>query len=405
MLINRDELSRKMLEGELTSLDDLNSVLRAMIKDVVETAMGAEMNGFLGYDRYQKVANEFGNYRNGYSQKELASKVGPIVIDVPRDRKSEFAPGIIKKRQKDIGGFEELILSMYAKGMSTRDIQHHVKEIYNHDISPETVSRITDAVIDKAKEWQHRPLEPIYAIVFMDALFLKLRVDGRVKNVAAYLMVGIDLEGKKECLGIWLGQSESAKYWLSVLNEFKNRGVNDVLIFAVDGLTGFPEAIRAVYPQAEIQRCLVHQVRNSLAQMAWKDRKEVATCLRSIYTAPTEEAGLMALAQFEETWGRKYPHVVMSWKRHWTELATFFKYPEAVRRLIYTTNPIESLHSRVRKTVKGKSVFPTEISLFKALYLAVAEAEKRWTMKTRNWSEIMAQLSIFFQDRLQGYLC
>jgi len=233
-------------------------------------------------------------------------------------------------------------------------------------------------------------LEPIYAIVFMDALFLKLRTDGRVKNVAAYLMVGIDLEGRKECLGIWLGQSESAKYWLGVLNEFKNRGVNDVLIFAVDGLTGFPEAIRAVYPQAEIQRCLVHQVRNSLAQMSWKDRKEVATCLRSIYTAPTEDAGLMALAQFEETWGKKYPHVVMSWRRNWDDLATFFKYPDALRRLIYTTNPIESLNSRGRKTVKGKSVFPTEIALFKALYLAVTEAAKRWTVRTRNWSEILA---------------
>jgi putative transposase len=223
--------------------------------------------------------------------------------------------------------------------------------------------------------------------------------------VAAYLMVGIDLEGRKECLGIWLGQSESAKCWLGVLNEFKNRGVNDVLIFAVDGLTGFPEAIRAVYPLAEIQRCLVHQVRNSLAQMAWKDRKEVASSLRSICTAPTEEAGLMALAEFEDAWGRKYPQVVLSWKRHWPELATFFNYPEAVRRLIYTTNPIESLNSRVRKTVKGKSVFPTEAALFKALYLAVAEAEKRWTMRTRNWSETMAQLSIFFQERLKDYLC
>ena len=260
MLINRDELARKVLEGEITSLDDLNAVLRSMIKDVVETAMGAEMTGFLGYDRYQTPDSDPSNRRNGYSHKELASKVGPI--DVPRDRKSEFTPVIVKKRQKDIGGFEELILSMYAKGMSTRDIQHHVKGIYNHDISPETVSRITDAVIDKAKEWQNRPLEPIHTIVFMDALFLKLRVDGRVKNVAAYLMVGIDLEGRKECPGIWLGQSESAKYWLGVLNEFKKRGVNDVLIFAVDGLAGFPEAIRAVYPQAEIQRCLVHQVRN-----------------------------------------------------------------------------------------------------------------------------------------------
>lgn len=280
-----------------------------MIKDVVETAMGAEMTVFLGYDRYRTPDSAPGNRHNSYNQKELASKVGPIVIDVPRDRKSEFAPAIVKKRLQDSGGFEELILSKSAKRMSTRDIQHRVKKICNHDISPETVTRITDAVIDKAKEWQNRPLEPIYAIAFMDVLFLKPRVDGWVKNVASYLRVGIDLEGKKECLGIGLGQSESAKYWLSVLNEFKNRAVNDVLIFAGDGLTGFPEALWAVYPQAEIQRCLVHLVRNSLAQMAWKDRKEVATCLRSIYTAPTEESGLVALAQFEEIWGRKYPQV------------------------------------------------------------------------------------------------
>jgi len=404
VLINREELARQVLEGEITSLDDLNVVLRSMIKDVVETAMGAEMTGFLGYDRYRKTDSSPGNYRNGFSQKELASKLGPIEIDVPRDRKAEFSPVIVKKRQRDIGGFEDSILSMYAKGMSTRDIQHHIKEIYNHEISPETVSRITDTVLDKAKEWQNRPLQAVYAVVFMDALFLKLRVDGRVKNVAAYLMIGIDLAGNKECLGIWIGQTESAKYWLGVLNEFKNRGVSDVLIFAVDGLAGFPEAIGAVYPHAEIQRCLVHQVRNSLFHVAWKDRKVVATSLRAVYTAPTEEAGLMALAEFEQAWGRKYPHVVMSWKRNWTELATFFKYPGEVRRLIYTTNPIESLNSRVRKTVKGKSVFPTETALFKALYLAVGEATKRWRVRTWNWPEIMAQLSIFFQDRLQAYI-
>lgn len=297
-----------------------------------------------------------------------------------------------------------MILSMYAKGMSVRDIQYHIKEIYNYDVSPETVSKITDAVIERAKEWQNRPLGPIYTIIFMDALFLKLRVDGRVKNVAVYLMIGINLEGKKECLGIWLSQSESSKYWLGVLNELRNRGVNDVLLFAVDGLTGFSEAIHTVYPDADVQRCIVHQVRNSLNQMSWKDRKTVAGALRSIYTAPTEEAGLMALDNFEKKWSHKYPQVVQSWKRNWPELATFFRYPPEVRQLIYTTNPIESLNSRVRKTVKGKVVFPTETALFKALFLAIQEAENRWTMRIKNWPIIMGQISIYFAEKLEAYL-
>ena len=375
-----------------------------MIKEVVETAMGVELTDFLGYEKNKPAGNEQINRRNGYTKKEVTSKLGSIEIDVPRDRNAEFTPYIVKKRQRHIDGFEDLILSMYAKGMSTRDIQQHIKEIYNYEISAESVSRITDAVMEQAREWQARPLEPIYAIIFMDALFLKLRVDGRVKNVAVYLMIGINLEGQKECIGIWLGQSESSKFWLGVLNELRNRGVNDVLLFAVDGLTGFPEAIRAAYPNADVQRCIVHQIRNCLAQMCWKDRKVVAQSLRSIYTAPTEEAGLMALESLEQKWGHKYPHIILSWKRNWSELSTFFKYPDEIRRLIYTTNPIESLNSRVRKTVKGKSVFPTEASIFKALYLAVQEAEKRWTMRIKDWPKIMAQLSIFFQERLQPFL-
>lgn len=258
--------------------------------------------------------------------------------------------------------------------------------------------------MDQAREWQSRPLEPVYAIVFMDALFLKLRVDGRVKNVAAYLMIGINLDGQKECIGIWLGQSESSKFWLGILNELRNRGVNDVLIFAVDGLTGFPDAIHAAYPEADFQKCIVHQIRNSLAQTSWKDRKAVAQGLRSIYSAPTEEAALMSLGSFENEWGQKYPHVVSSWRRNWPELSTFFKYPPEVRKLIYTTNPIESLNSRVRKSVKGKSVFPTETALFKALYLAVQEAEKRWTMRVKDWPQIMGQLAIYFEDKLKNYL-
>ena len=403
MLINREKIAQKVQSGEIARTADLSAILRGMIREVVEAAMGAELTDFLGYEKNRSPESDMANRRNGYSQKELSSKSGPITIDVPRDREAEFTPAIVKKRQKHLDGFEDLILSMYSKGMSTRDIQYHVKEIYNYEISPETVSKITDTVIDRAREWQNRPLEPIYAIVFMDAIFLKLRVDGRVKNVAAYLMIGINLDGKKECLGIWLGQSESSKYWLGVLNELRNRGVNDVLIFAVDGLSRFPQAIHTVYPDADIQRCIVHQIRNSLAQMSWKDRKPVADALRSIYTAPAEEAGQMALQSLEEEWGKKYPQVILSWYRNWAELSTFFRYPAEVRRLIYTTNPIESLNSRVRKTVKGKNVFPTETSLFKALYLAVHEAEKRWTVRTKNWPEIMAQLSVYFQEKLENY--
>ena len=404
MFINKDEIAKKVLSGEISDSTSLNAVLRVMIKDVVETAMKTELDGFLGYDKNHSPENDNGNRRNGYTQKEVSSKFGPISLDVPRDRYAEFSPQVVKKRQKHFDGFEDLILSMYSKGMSTRDIQHHIREIYNYDISAESGSRITESVMEQAREWQSRPLQPVYAIVFMDALFLKLRVDGRVKNEAAFMMIGITLEGQKECLGIWLGQGESSKFWLGLLNELRNRGVNDVLIFAVDGLTGFPEAIHAAFPEADVQRCIVHQIRNSLAQMSWKDRKAVAQGLRSIYTAPTEEAALLALDDFENEWGRQYSHVVSSWRRNWPELSTFFKYPEEVRKLIYTTNPIESLNSRVRKSVSGKRVFPTEASLFKALYLAVQEAESRWTIRIKDWPQIMSQLSVYFEERLKKYM-
>lgn len=404
MLINKEELARKLRSGEIAGLDGLNTVLRGMIKEVVETAMGVELTEFLGYEKNRSPETDNGNRRNGYSKKEVTSKLGPITLDVPRDRNAEFEPLVVKKRQRHLDGFEDLILSMYAKGMTTRDIQSHIKEIYNFDISPEAVSRITDLVIERAREWQNRPLAPIYAIIFMDALYLKLRVDGRVRNVAAYLMLGITISGQKECLGVWIGQNESSRFWLGLLNELRNRGVNDVLIFAVDGLTGFPEAIHAAYPAADVQRCIVHQIRNSLGQMSWKDRKEAAAGLKAIYAAATEEEGLKALDRFEEAWGKKYPQVIRSWRNNWPELATFFRYPEEVRRLIYTTNPIESLNSRVRKTVNGRLVFPTEMAMFKALYLAVQEAEKRWTQSTRDWARILAQLSIYFEERLQPYM-
>ena len=403
MLINKDELIKKLRSGEIPDLDALNGVLRGMIKEVVETAMGAGLTDFLGYDKNKSPEEDDGNRRNGYSKKEVASKLGAIEPEVPRDRKAGFSPAIIKKRKRHLDGFEDLILSMYSKGMTTRDIQGHIKEIYNFDISPEAISRITDAVIEQAREWQNRPLESVYAIVFMDALYLKLRVDGRVKK-AAYRMPGITITGQKECPGIWIGQNESSKFWRGLPNELRNRGVNEVWIFAVDGLTGFPEAIHAAYPESDIQRCIVHQLRNSLGQMSWKDRKAAAASLKYVYTAPTEEEGLKALDQFEEEWEKKYPHVVRSWRANWPELSSFFRYPEEVRRLIYTTNPIESLNSRVRKAVNGRLVFPTEMAMFKALYLAVQEAGKRWTSSVRNWAGILGQLSIYYQERLTLYL-
>jgi len=287
--------------------------------------------------------------------------------------------------------------------MSTRDISSHIEELYEHSLSPETISSITDAIIEKAKEWQVRPLESIYAIVFMDATFLKVRVDGQVRNVATYLMIGITLDGNKEVLGIWIAKTESSKYWLGVLNELKNRGVIDVLIFAIDGLNGFSNAISAVYPYAEVQRCIVHQIRNSLKHVSWKDRKEVANDLKSIYKAVNEESAQLALTEFSDKWGNTYPHIAMSWTSNWNELSTFFKYPEAVRRLIYTTNPIESLNASIKKVIRNKGSSPTEMSAFKLVFLAVSEAQKKWTMRLRNWPEIYSQLNIFFKETIQKH--
>ena len=288
--------------------------------------------------------------------------------------------------------------------MSVRDIQHHLDDLYGYELSEQTISNITDAIIDKAKEWQNRPLEPIYPIIFMDATVLKIRVDRVVKNIAAYIMLGITLEGKKEIIGIWIGENETSKYWLGLLNEIKNRGVQDVLIFAIDGLNGFNQAIEAVYPKAEIQRCIVHQIRASLRYVSWRDRKAVAKDLKAIYTAPTEEEGQLALTQFDDIWGKKYPHITQSWINNWNELSTFFKYPEPIRRLIYTTNPIESLNSSIKRRTKSKKAFPTIDGAFKVLYLSTQEVQEKWNKNSlRNWSEIYPQLCIFFNKIMAKY--
>jgi transposase-like protein len=400
--INKEEISKAIRSGKGINIEDVLDEFKGMLKEFYQTATQVELTDHLGYDKHTKSDNP--NYRNGHNKKTLKSKYGEIDVSIPRDRDSTFEPQLVKKRQTLIEGTEDLILSLYTKGMSVRDIQHHLDDLYGYELSTETISNITDAIIDKAKEWQSRPLDKIYPIIFMDATVLKIRVDRTVKNIAAYIMLGITLEGKKEIIGIWIGENETSKYWLTLLNELKNRGVQDVLIFAIDGLNGFNQAIEAVYPKAEIQRCIVHQIRSSLRYVSWKDRKEVAKDLKTVYTAPTEEDAQLALTEFNDIWGKKYPHIIQSWTNNWNELSTFFKYPEAVKKLIYTTNPIESLNSNIKRKTKSKGSFPTIESAFKMLYLSTQEVQNKWNRtKIRNWSEIYPQLFIFFQEIMVKY--
>ena len=401
-ILNKEELKRQIQEGKEISLDGILEEFKNLLRESIQTASEVEMTSHLGYDKHQESPNP--NYRNGTNKKTLKSKYGEVDVSIPRDRDGTFEPQLVKKRERLLKGSEDLILSLYTKGMSVRDIQNHLDDLYGYQLSEQTISNITSAIIDKAKEWQSRPLEAIYPIIFMDATVLKIRVDRVVKNVAAYIMLGITIDGKKEILGIWIGENETSKYWLTLLNELKNRGVEDVLIFAIDGLNGFNQAIEAVYPKAEIQRCIVHQIRSSLRYVSWKDRKAVANDLKTVYTANTEEDAQTALLEFDESWGKKYPHITQSWTNNWNQLATFFKYPKSVQTLIYTTNPIESLNSSIKRRTKSKGSFPTIDSAFKMLYLATQEAQEKWNRNgVRNWSEIYPQLCIFFSEVMEKY--
>ncbi len=401
-ILNKEELKRQIQEGKEISLDGILEEFKNLLRESIQTASEVEMTSHLGYDKHQESPNP--NYRNGTNKKTLKSKYGEVDVSIPRDRDGTFEPQLVKKRERLLKGSEDLILSLYTKGMSVRDIQNHLDDLYGYQLSEQTISNITSAIIDKAKEWQSRPLEAIYPIIFMDATVLKIRVDRIVKNVAAYIMLGITIDGKKEILGIWIGENETSKYWLTLLNELKNRGVEDVLIFAIDGLNGFNQAIEAVYPKAEIQRCIVHQIRSSLRYVSWKDRKAVANDLKTVYTANTEEDAQTALLEFDESWGKKYPHITQSWTNNWNQLATFFKYPKSVQTLIYTTNPIESLNSSIKRRTKSKGSFPTIDSAFKMLYLATQEAQEKWNRNgVRNWSEIYPQLCIFFSEIMEKY--
>ncbi len=401
-LINHEELKKQIASGELTSLDDITNEFKNILKEVIQTASQEELTSHLGYDKHQ--SSDHSNSRNGYNDKTIKSKYGQFDVSIPRDRDSSFEPQLVKKREILLDGSEDLILSLYTKGMSVRDIQLHLDDLYGYELSTQTISNITEKIMEKANEWQTRPLDAIYPIIFMDATVLKIRVDRVVKNIAAYIMLGVTLEGKKEIIGIWIGENETSKYWLTVLNDIKKRGIQDVLIFAIDGLNGFNEAIQAVYPQAEIQRCIVHQIRSSLKFVSWKDRKAVAKDLKSVYSAIQEEDAQLALTEFNDVWGKKYPNIAVSWTTHWAELSTFFKYPDSVRKLIYTTNPIESLNATIKRKTKSKGSFPTQESAFKVMYLATQEQQNKWNMSSiRNWFEIYPQLSIFFSEIMSKY--
>ena len=387
--------------------DDLmghNGAIKKLLKNALEGMLDTELTEHLGYEKHSPAGKLSGNSRNGKSTKRLKNDNGEISLDVPRDRNGEFDPIVVKKYERTIGPIEDKIISMYAKGMTTRDIQTHIEEIYGLQISPVLVSNITDRIVTLATQWQNRPLESVYPIVFFDAIFYKVRYEGKVVSKAAYTCLGVDINGHKDLLGLWIGESEGANFWLGIITELRNRGVEDIFIACIDGLKGFPEAINSIYPDTEIQLCIVHVLRNTLKYVATKDQKEFAKDLKQIYTAPTEEAGLLELNKVEEKWGKKYHHPFKSWKENWHNIATFFKYPDELRRLIYTTNAVEAVHRQFRKVTKAKTLFPNDEALKKVLYLAFLDLSKKWTMPVRNWAYVVSQMSIIFKDRFVKFL-
>ncbi len=395
------EFLREMIkEGNLKTAGDLQSYLKDIFKDTLQEMLEAELDIELGYLKGDRKNKQTDNRRNGYSEKTVNSQLGEIELLVPRDRKGEFEPVVVPKNQRDISGIEEKVISLYARGMSTRDIHDQIKDIYGIEVSAEMVSKMTDQVLPLIKEWQNRPLEAIYPFVFLDAIHYKVREDGQIKSKAAYVVLGVNIDGMKDILGIWIGESESSKFWLGVLNELKNRGIQDVFIFSVDGLTGLKEAIQVAYPKAQIQRCIIHQLRNSFRYVSYKHSKEFARDFKEVYKAISEEAAYDKLQELEEKWGKKYPYAIKSWYDNWDVLSPFFKFPQEIRTIMYTTNIIEGLHRQFRKATKTKTVFPSDQSLEKMLYLASQNVMKKWTQRYRNWDIVLNQLMIFFEERV-----
>lgn len=392
------------LAKDVKTPEDLNNLSAILTKLTVEAALNVEMDHHLGYDKNDPSGHHSGNSRNGYSAKKLKGDHGEIDIQTPRDRNANFEPQLIKKRQTRISGMDNQILSLYAKGMSTRDIVAAFEEMYGADISAGLVSQVTNAVIEKVVEWQSRPLDAVYPIVYMDCIVLKIRQDKRVINKAIYLVLGINIEGQKELLGMWISENEGAKFWLSVLTDLKNRGVEHMLIACVDGLKGFPEAINATFPDAKVQLCLVHMVRHSLKFVPWKDYKAVSSDLKRIYQSMTEQEASLELDNFADKWDEKYPQISKSWRSNWENLITIFDYPADIRKVIYTTNAIESFNSVIRKSVKTRKVFPSDDAAMKVIFLAVESASKKWTMPIRDWKPALNRFMIEFEEQMAPHI-
>ena len=400
MQTSQQQLARELAK-ECRSVDDIHAKLKELFRDTIQEILEIELDNHLGYEKHSVAGNNSGNSRNGYSApKTVKTSYGETDVKVPRDRNGEFEPQIIKKYQTTLSQIEEQVLSLYAKGMSTRDIEDQMRDLYGIDVSPMMVSKITDKIMPLIIEWQSRPLDKVYAIVYLDAIFFKVRQDGKVVNKAAYSVLGINLQGQKDILGIWIGESESASFWMSVCNDLRNRGVEDILIICKDGLSGFSEAISAVFPKSNIQLCVIHQIRNSLKYVSYKDERELMKDLKKVYQALTlQEAGL-AFEEFRQKWGKKYPVIIRSWEANWGELTTYFEYPYPIRRIIYTTNIIEGYHRQLRKVTKTKTTYPTDDAVRKIIYLATDRIMKKWTMPIQNWKNCFAQIVVYFGDRI-----
>lgn len=402
--LTKEHIKEIIRGNNFQSVSEVSSYLKDIFKDMIQELLEAELEAKLGYAKDDIDSKNTDNSRNGYTPKTLKSEFGEVKIQVPRDRKGEFEPKIVPKYQRNVSGIEEKVISLYARGMSTRDIEDQIREIYGINLSAEMVSKITDRIAPEIMEWQQRPLEAVYPFVFMDAIHYKIREDGHILNRAAYVVLGVNVDGNKDILGIWIGGNESSKFWLGVMNDLKNRGVQNVLLFCVDGLTGLKEAIYAAYPKAEIQRCIIHQLRNSFKYVSYKDIKSFSKDFKEVYHAINEEVALEKLYEVKEKWGKSYPYAIRSWENNWDVLSSFYKFPVEVRKIIYTTNVIEGLHRQYRKVTKAKTMFPSDNSLEKMLYLASVNVMKKWTKRYRNWDQVLSQLLIHYPGQLEGYI-
>ena len=404
MAVAKEQIRQIISENNISSVADVYSLLKESFKDILQELMEAELDASLGYQKNQKGDLVTSNKRNGHSPKTLKSQFGEFQVDVPRDRNGEFEPKLIPKYQRDISGIEEKVISLYARGMSTRDIHDHLRDLYGIELSAEMVSKITDKILPQVKEWQSRPLAPIYPFVFMDCIHYKVREEGRILTKAAYVVLGVTTEGYKEILSITVGANETSKFWLGMLNDLKNRGLKDVLFFCVDGLAGFKEAISAVYPQAQIQRRVIHMPRNSFKYVNYSDLKKFSNDFKAVYNAPNETAAYSELEGLKEKWGKKYPYAISNWENNWEDVSSFFQFSEEIRKIMYTTNIIEGLNRQYRKVTKTKSVFPSDQSLEKTLYLASENITKKWTQRYRGWDQVLNQLIVLYGERLTQYL-